>query len=598
MIHGVDNQKPGLFQWFVLGMPLVVLLGISGCAKISHQMRYHMHFGYNRPLPGLPYYHCTHCGQIVPKAGHECGIMLSHGPFFGYNATCWRDWPEGWVACPIQEIHPVEVIEIPAEQSGGPQPPRAPATYPGRAPAFSARPSVPVETQTVQELAAMPWSAAESDAPDEAAPADPPTLRATAGAPAANETKPRANDWVPRQSRSVEATPELIPERVMRLEADDDIQSVLSEPTDASDGSAETPEQTVRKALSWDDVTAFDPSQRDGDGESVGGGSPQPTEDASPKVAASPDVRKPAPQLISTRDPQPVDTPAKAKEPVPAGPSVKKASPPSDPQPVDTPAKAKEPAPAGPSVKKASPPSDPQPVDTPAKAKEPAPADPSVKKASPPSDPQSDENETVATGTQSTGSRQPAPQYSAVPPAPLPGRSLPTLSPSSSDAKTSGHGSQQGRGLIDWRTSSATRLDSVARRLETVRKSSTTQVYMVGVAPRQPVSVPSAASGDSAPSILQAAPSARPDEPVGQLARSAAGATVRPRRTRTTVSRTIRHRSQLRTPQVDEDSDGATSPDPEPVAAPTDRPEPIRVRLIGYGDESLRRLEQEVVNLD
>ena len=30
----------------------------------------------------------------------NCGYVEL--PFFGYNATCWRPWPQGWVGCPME----------------------------------------------------------------------------------------------------------------------------------------------------------------------------------------------------------------------------------------------------------------------------------------------------------------------------------------------------------------------------------------------------------------------------------------------------------------------------------------------------------------
>jgi len=38
--------------------------------------------------------------DLVPLRDHAC---VSHAPFYGYNATCWRSWPQDWRGCPPQD---------------------------------------------------------------------------------------------------------------------------------------------------------------------------------------------------------------------------------------------------------------------------------------------------------------------------------------------------------------------------------------------------------------------------------------------------------------------------------------------------------------
>ncbi len=38
--------------------------------------------------------------DLVPLRDHAC---VTHTPFYGYNATCWRPWPQDWRGCPPQD---------------------------------------------------------------------------------------------------------------------------------------------------------------------------------------------------------------------------------------------------------------------------------------------------------------------------------------------------------------------------------------------------------------------------------------------------------------------------------------------------------------
>ena len=89
-----------------LGVWIALLLLASGCANIKydvHHAKSEMNelSGHN----GWPFYHSPQTGEIVPKhpKHHPECYEYYEPPFFGYNATCWRRWPAGWVGCPIVE---------------------------------------------------------------------------------------------------------------------------------------------------------------------------------------------------------------------------------------------------------------------------------------------------------------------------------------------------------------------------------------------------------------------------------------------------------------------------------------------------------------
>ncbi len=50
------------------------------------------------------YYHCPHCGQIIPLEGFsKCPRCFQVPVYHGYEPTCWRQWPEGW-GCPPESV--------------------------------------------------------------------------------------------------------------------------------------------------------------------------------------------------------------------------------------------------------------------------------------------------------------------------------------------------------------------------------------------------------------------------------------------------------------------------------------------------------------
>ena len=96
LAHGLAVQ--GLFAF--------AFLLATGCATVKYDLHHakselHELSGHNN----WPFYHSPHTGEIVPKHsshGVDC-YEYYEPPFYGYNATCWRRWPAGWVGCPMVE---------------------------------------------------------------------------------------------------------------------------------------------------------------------------------------------------------------------------------------------------------------------------------------------------------------------------------------------------------------------------------------------------------------------------------------------------------------------------------------------------------------
>ncbi|MHC4404622.1 MAG: hypothetical protein ACYTG0_33635 [Planctomycetota bacterium] len=77
-----------------LAASLLLLTG-SGCAT-WHDL------GHRRPAdPAYPVQH----NAYLPKHDQVC---VSHPAYFGYHATCWNKWPEGWIGCPPADAPPVD----------------------------------------------------------------------------------------------------------------------------------------------------------------------------------------------------------------------------------------------------------------------------------------------------------------------------------------------------------------------------------------------------------------------------------------------------------------------------------------------------------
>lgn len=88
----------------VISLMLVSALSLAfvgGCTGVGHYTHSHV-FEHFSPSHLLPYYHCPHCGRVIPRLGHhECCGLDPMVPYHGFSATCWRGWPGDWVGCPV-----------------------------------------------------------------------------------------------------------------------------------------------------------------------------------------------------------------------------------------------------------------------------------------------------------------------------------------------------------------------------------------------------------------------------------------------------------------------------------------------------------------
>lgn len=95
----------------------IAMIGNSiGCVSLEHYVHRHV---FDAADHEQPYYHCPHCGQIIPKQGKQSCPKCRWAPaFYGYEATCWRQFPAGW-GCPPETIFdkpgliPPGLLEVP-----------------------------------------------------------------------------------------------------------------------------------------------------------------------------------------------------------------------------------------------------------------------------------------------------------------------------------------------------------------------------------------------------------------------------------------------------------------------------------------------------
>lgn len=82
-----------------------MLLGCSvGCVSLKHHVRQHSLVGVMTESHQGRYYHCSHCGQILPREGFsKCPRCMQVPAYHGYEPTCWRQWPAGW-GCPPEHV--------------------------------------------------------------------------------------------------------------------------------------------------------------------------------------------------------------------------------------------------------------------------------------------------------------------------------------------------------------------------------------------------------------------------------------------------------------------------------------------------------------
>lgn len=84
---------------------VVFLAGSTGCVQWTHHLREHCCIGDLAKGHAGHYYHCPHCGKIVPLDGFNgCPHCKETPSFYGYEATCWRQFPQDWGCTPEHAI--------------------------------------------------------------------------------------------------------------------------------------------------------------------------------------------------------------------------------------------------------------------------------------------------------------------------------------------------------------------------------------------------------------------------------------------------------------------------------------------------------------
>lgn len=106
------------------GASMLPMLGSLGCTHFCYEVGYTgrriaEHTGHD----DWQYYHSPKSGEIVAKRHHRLCGQWCEPPFFGYEPTCWSQWPEGYMGCPPM----LEQPEVQAPQDNAPVPQAPPA---------------------------------------------------------------------------------------------------------------------------------------------------------------------------------------------------------------------------------------------------------------------------------------------------------------------------------------------------------------------------------------------------------------------------------------------------------------------------------------
>lgn len=82
--------------WCYLAIAAIAL-STSGCARVYHAVHYNC---VSRILHEKPatYYHSEQTGRIIPK---DCCPIRGELPCYGYEPTCWHQWPADCQKCPL-----------------------------------------------------------------------------------------------------------------------------------------------------------------------------------------------------------------------------------------------------------------------------------------------------------------------------------------------------------------------------------------------------------------------------------------------------------------------------------------------------------------
>ncbi|MFK8111288.1 MAG: hypothetical protein AB8B91_03775 [Rubripirellula sp.] len=83
-----------------LAAMVMLIAGSVGCVSWEHHIRKHSLLAKVAKKNQGRYYHCPHCGQIIMQEGSRCPGCYKMPAYHGYQATCWRTFPEGWGCLP------------------------------------------------------------------------------------------------------------------------------------------------------------------------------------------------------------------------------------------------------------------------------------------------------------------------------------------------------------------------------------------------------------------------------------------------------------------------------------------------------------------
>ncbi len=195
------NSRSKRTQWIVLISGLS--MWATGCGSWNHHVAKHSWFSRLTARHQEPYSQCEDCGQIIMnKSQHSCGNCATVEPYYGYKATCWAAWPEGWIACPESPLTGCMLSEDAIPSNLAPAQPVAAEIICSIGPtsleesaAENATPDTPSETLTKDQ---------ELDSPEPSADASPSD---------ANPTVPdfSSSDW---EQIEADTTPQLLIEKL------------------------------------------------------------------------------------------------------------------------------------------------------------------------------------------------------------------------------------------------------------------------------------------------------------------------------------------------------------------------------------------------
>lgn len=97
-----QNGWSGFNRWTFTSLATALLLTFCsvGCVSWEHNLRKHSVFAKIAKKNQGRYYHCPHCGQIILQDSNRCPGCHKIPAYHGYEATCWRTFPEGWGCLP------------------------------------------------------------------------------------------------------------------------------------------------------------------------------------------------------------------------------------------------------------------------------------------------------------------------------------------------------------------------------------------------------------------------------------------------------------------------------------------------------------------